>query len=178
MKPLNYTLIILLVSLTCFSLRAQQVKMGFVDPNYVYSQLPELKAAEATLETLTKQLQKAAQDKKEVLEQKVSEYQKNKEGMSEPLRAATEKELLGLQEQLQLTQQEAQAELKKKQDELLTLIRAKVIKAITEVSTQGNYAYVFDKELLLHTLPGNNISELVLAKLGIKPTATKKNESK
>ncbi|NJO86890.1 MAG: OmpH family outer membrane protein [Lewinella sp.] len=109
--------------------QAQNLKIGYVDGASIYSQLPEVKAAQSQLETFGKQLQKNIQDKQGVFQRKYEEYQKNGTTMTEGMRTATEKELQGLQEQLQIAQQDAQQQLQKREGELLKPIEEKIQKS-------------------------------------------------
>ena len=154
-------------------------KIGFVDGQYIYNQMPEVKAASTQLETYGKQLQASLKSKEEELERKYKGYMDTEGTMTDALKTATQKELQGLQEQIQIQQRDAQLSLQKKESDLLKPIEDKISKAIKDVATENGFTYILSKEQLLHFPEGDNISNLVLKKLGITPApATTNNATK
>jgi outer membrane protein len=110
-------IIIALVTIfAAIATQAQSIKVGYVDVQTVFTQLPEVKTANSTMETYKKQLEKGVEDKKKVFDVKLKDYQdKTQAGTLTPaMQQALEKELTGLQEQLQIGTQDAQQQMQKK----------------------------------------------------------------
>ncbi|MBC8111669.1 MAG: OmpH family outer membrane protein [Verrucomicrobia bacterium] len=165
-------IIIALVTIfAAIATQAQSIKVGYVDVQTVFTQLPEVKTANSTMETYKKQLEKGIEDKKKVFEQKVAKAEAEFKGMSEAMQQATQKELAGLQEQMQIASQDAQQQMQKKQGELMKPIEDKIQKAINDVAKENGFTHVLSKEMLLFSQPTDDISNLVLKKLGITPGA-------
>jgi len=150
-------------------------KIGHADWNYIFSQMPEYKQIEMELRTYDAQLQNQLRLKNQELEQKYKYYQGLSATTPDAIRKDKESELSYLQENIQKFQQDAQASMQKKQAELITPVFAKVGKAIEEVATENGYAYIMNPQMmgggdvLLYANEKNNISDLVLRKLGITP---------
>lgn len=168
--------------LTSNLVNAQQ-KIGHVNSDDVFTNLPESKTAEASLDAFTKTKQaeiekmiasyqtklKAAQDK----EKTISEA--NKETVVKELTAA-QTELQTLGKEIEATRTKAAQAVSQKQTELFTPIQKKVATTISAVAKEKGLAYVFD----IASSQGNNIAYLdggeditpaVKSKLGA--TATK-----
>ena len=158
------------------SLQAQNLKIGYTNAEYVLSLLPEAKQIEADLKAYETQLQNQLQAKYEEFQAKAADYQQNAPSMIEAVRADRERELQGLQENIQKFQAEAETSLLKKRNQLLQPAVEKVGTAIKEVSEENGYTHVFSSgaaglDVLLYANEESNITNLILAKLGIDPPA-------
>ena len=151
-------------------------KIGHADWEYIFSQLPESKQIENDLKTHESQLQNQ-------LKAKYSEYQTKAKALQDmpattpdAIKIDKQTELSQLQESIQKFQQDAQTSLQKKQTDLMQPVFAKVGKAIGEVAKENGYSYIFTPQVLgggdviLFADEKNNISVLVLKKLGVTPT--------
>jgi outer membrane protein len=176
----NIFSVFILFLLIGYTVQAQTLKAGYIDIQNVFSQLPEAKAAQTSLETYSKQLQKSIDDKKKIFETKLKYYQDESGAgrLTPAMSQALEKELQGLQEQLQIANQDAQQQLQKKNEELMKPIEDKIQNSIKAVATEGGYTMIFGKEMLLYSLPTDDISSQVLKKLGVTPGATTSNQPK
>ena len=91
--------------------------------------------------------------------------------------------LTQLQENIQKFQQDAQASIQNKQDQLMSPVFAKVGKAIEDVAKEQGYSFIINPQLigggdiLLYSDEKYDISDLVLKKMGVtpKPAANKTN---
>ena len=159
------------------STQAQTIKLGYVDGANVFSQLPEVKKASSDLEAYGKQLQKSIQEQSANLSKRYEEYQKaTAAGTITPaMKDATEKELNAMNEKVQIMQQDAQQQMQKKQEEMMKPIEEKIQKAIHDVAKENGYTHVFNKEVLLYSVDSDNITNLVIKKLGVTPGTTTTN---
>lgn len=162
------------------SLQAQELKIGYTNAEYILSLLPEAKQIEADLKAYESQLQNQLQAKYEEFQAKAADYQQNAASMIEAVRADRERELQGLQENIQKFQQDAETSLLKKRNQLLQPAVEKVGNAIKEVSEENGYTHVFSSgaaglDVLLYANEDYNVTNLILAKLGIDPPADSGN---
>jgi outer membrane protein len=79
-----------------------------------------------------------------------------------------EQALQELYRRIQGWQQQAQDLSQRKQQELLAPVYDKVKKAIADVAKENGFTFIFNKEQLLVSPPGDDILPLVKKKLNIK----------
>ncbi|MCZ8353714.1 MAG: OmpH family outer membrane protein [Cyclobacteriaceae bacterium] len=149
-------------------------KVGYADVDYIFSQMPEFKQIDAELTTLQNQLKKNLEAKSAEFQRKLTEYQQNAEKMLDAVRQNTVRELEQLQANLQKLQEDAQTEIQKKQNTLMEPVYAKVGKTIEEVAKENGFTFVLNQQIggldvILYGDPANDISDLVLKKMGITP---------
>lgn len=156
-------------------------KIGYTNVDYILSQMPETRVIETEIKTKEAQYQTLIQQKQKELQDKAANYQKNVATMSDVIRADMEKQLQGLQTNLQEFQQNAVQELQGKQQQLLAPVLEKIDKAIKEVAKENGYTFVLSTDIsrelspvLLYTTEEYNITDLVFKKMGVtpKPVAT------
>ena len=103
------------------------------------------------------------------LENKFMDYQANAEGMSAIIKQTKEAEMNDLRERLDAFEAQATQDLQNKELELTSPIIEKARKAVEEVANENGYTYIFNSTegLLLYAEPGDDIMDLVKAKLEI-----------
>ena len=158
------------------------LKIGHTNIYNVLSQLPDAKRIENEIKTYRTQLENQLQSKYKEYQDKLAAYQKGEALMSEPVKADKQKELQFLQNSIQEFEQNAETSLQKKQQTLLQPVQAQIEKAIKSVADELGYTYVLNSEggILLHSPESDDITNLVLKKLGVTPapkTAEKKEET-
>lgn len=165
-----------LISFAAYSQDTQ--KVGYADTEYILSQMPDAKKVEADLQTHGAQLEAQLKAKAAEFEKKLADYNQNREKMIEAVRADRESELQRLQQEFQRFQGDAETSFQKKQQELMGPLYTKVGDAITTVAKENGYAFIITLtaaggggNVLLYKDPQFNISDLVLKKFGITPTA-------
>ena len=158
-------------------------KIGYADWDYIFTQMPEYKQIEAEMKTHGDQLQNQLQAKYKDYEAKLKAYQTGAATMVDAVRIDKENELTQLQENIQKFQQDAQASIQNKQDQLMRPVFGKVGKAIEDVAKENGYSFIINPQLigggdiLLYSDEKYDVSDLVLKKMGVtpKPTAEKTN---
>ena len=183
MKNVRIVAILFAMVLAGVSAKAQtQMKVGYTNVDYVLSQLPDSKQIESDLKTYRTQLENQLQAKYKDFQGKAEAYQKDGAGMSDVIKQDKEKELQNLQNSIREFEQNAETSLQKKQQTLLAPVLEKIQKAIKEVAKDSGYTYVFNSDagfgttpILLHAPEEDNISDLVLKKMGVTPGATANN---
>ena len=169
MKKLMYTGLALLMVFAVQSLKAQ--KFAYVNTQEILQNLPEVKEANANIETFRNQLINLGQKKVETLRSKYAELeQKQTQGDISPKQLEMEAQKLK-EDEMKIAQfeQESQQRILEKSEELLKPIRDRVQKAIDDVAKENGYSYVFDASLgfILYADESTNASSKVKTKLGI-----------
>lgn len=177
------TALALLGSLT---MNAQtSVKIGWTNVDFILQSLPEFKDIQTKLTTERAQYEKLFNEKLSEGLKLQEDYQKNAATMSEVIRKDKEKVLQNKQQELQELQQNSESALQTKQQELLMPVMDKIQKAIDEVAKENGYTYVLNSDagmgttmVLLVAPESDNITNLVLKKLGVTPPAASATDKK
>ena len=166
-KVLKLTLAVVCVMFST-SLFAQ--KIGRINSQDVVVNMTEFKEAQTQIEALAKDLQAQAETIQVEMNNKLQEYQKGAETMTDAVRQLKEKELNDMNTRLQEFNQVAQQELQKKEQELMEPIIKKANEAISEVAKAGGYTVIMESGSMVYFDEANvkDISPEVKAKLGIK----------
>jgi outer membrane protein len=160
---------------TALITNAQEIKVGYADPDYIMGQLPESKQVESDLKTLQAQLKTQIDSKVQEFQRKAKDYNDNYTTMLEPVRQNTERELQQLQQNLEKLQQDAQTTIQAKQQALMQPLYAKIGKGIEDVAKENSISLVLSNQVggldvVLFADEKLDISDLVLKKLGVTPT--------
>lgn len=166
-KVLKLTLAVVCVMFST-SLFAQ--KIGRINSQEVVINMTEFKEAQTQVEALAKDLQAQAETIQVEMNNKLQEYQKGAETMTDAVRQLKEKELNDLSTRLQEFNQVAQQELQKKEQELMEPITKKAMEAINEVAKAQGYTVVFETGAMVYfdEAQVKDITPDVKAKLGAK----------
>lgn len=174
MKAKFLSLIVLLMACAVHVSAQEDLKIGYTNADYVLSLMPEAKQIDAELKAYEKQLQNQIQAKYNNLQEKMTDYQTNAASWDELIRADKEEEIQGLQQSIQKFSQDAEASMSKKRNQLLQPVYEKIGNAIEEVAVENNYSHVFSAgtpgfDVLLYAREQDDVSDLILKKLGITP---------
>lgn len=169
----------LLVALLCgfalTSAQAQTQKIGYADTEFIFTQLPKYKQIESDLKTHGTQLENQMKAKQADFEAKYKAYQALPATTPDAIKADQERELQRLQEGFQKFQQEAQASVQKKQQDLMAPIFDEIGKKISEVAKENGFSFIINPQLsggvdiLLYSDDQYDITNLVLKKFGVTP---------
>lgn len=149
-------------------------KIGFADVDYIFSQMPEAKQIETELKSTETQLRNQIDARVQEFQKKLADYQANLNTMLDAVRQNTERELTQLQENLQKLQQDAQTTIDNKRSQLMEPVFRKVGKAIEDVAKENGYSFILTQQIggldvILYADEKNDVSDLVLKKLGVTP---------
>ncbi len=148
---------------------SQAPKFGYIDSSELLDMMPGKDSLQTVLQNYSKMLETQLQTMYAEYQTKVQDYQANSATMSDIIRQTKEKELADLETRIQTFQQQADTDLQEKQVELLQPLLDKAKNAITAVSKENGYTYIFDVSTgaLLFYETGDNIMPKVKAKLGL-----------
>ncbi len=152
------------------------LKIGYTSVEYVLSQMPESKQIESDLKAYGSQLEAQLKSKQTAFQTKLDAYQKGGAAMTPVVKADTEKELQTMQQGLQEFSTTAQQSMQQKQQALLRPVLDKIQKTIDAVAVENGYTYVLNSDsgsnpVLLHGPKDGDVSDIILKKMGITPTA-------
>lgn len=156
---------------------AGPLKLGYTNIDYVLSKTSEAKDIQNQLTIQRTQAENELKRMNKELEDKVGVYEKGAAQMSDVIRKDRETELQGLQGRIQEFGRTAESSLQTKYQQLVNPVVQKIQKAIDAVAKENSYTYVFNLDAGANTIPillvapeQDNITELVLRKMGIDPT--------
>ena len=157
---------------------AQEQKLGYADTDYILTQLPDAKKIDSELKAHGAQLENQLKAKAQDYEMKLKDFQQNASKWVDAVVQDKQNELQMLQQQFQKFQQDAETSFAKKQQDLLAPLQAKIGNAISEVAKENGYTFIITLDaggaagnVLLYQDPQFDISNLVLKKFGVTPTA-------
>ena len=131
-----------------------EVKIGTVDTQEVFTLMPELKTAQASLEEVNKKLQ---------------EYQALAKDTPETIKQRREQELNELGQKIQTFEQVANQDIQQQQQKLMAPIYEKINTAIKAVGDENGYTYILEDSQVIYKNPtANDVTPLVKAKLNLK----------
>jgi outer membrane protein len=151
---------------------AQNVRIFFVDSDYILQNIPEYGDAQAQLDALSKEWQKEIDNKFAAVEKLYKNYQAEAVLIPEELRKQKEKEIIDAEKVAQALQMQrfgSDGDLFKKREELVKPIQDKVFTAIEKVAAEKNIGIVLDKAGAITMLYANvkfDISDDVLISMG------------
>lgn len=150
-----------------FTTNAQK-KMGYLNTSELIQTMPETKKIQEDLEKYYAQLDNEFKILVEEYQAKVKKYEDEAPKLTESMKEVKIKEIRSMEQSIQEFREGTQAKLMKKEDELSKPVMDKIKKAIEDVGKEGNYDYIFNAASLEYAKDGENITNQVKAKLGIK----------
>lgn len=132
------------VALTMGATSIYAQKFGRINSQEIIMAMPETEAMSANMEAFGKELEENIETINVEFNNKLQEYQKSANTLSDSVREMKAKELEDLQRRSQEFQQRAQQDYAQKQQELLKPIIEKARAAINKVAAAGGYLFVFD----------------------------------
>lgn len=158
------------------------VKIGYCNPEYILTNLPEAKTIENELGVYEKQLQAQLDTKIADFKRKYEDFQRIVQDPAVPpsVKEDKEKELLQMEQSIKDYEEKAQQDLQYKQMQLLQPLLEKIQKSIDKVAESNGYTYILNvysdnsgSAIILYArYKTDDISLLVLKDMGVVPPAT------
>lgn len=155
------------------SLKAQEQKIGYVDTEYILSQMSEYEGIEQQLSSISKEWKNELEELEQEIEELQEDYQSKEILYTDEQKAKKKQEIQDkVEEREQYLDQKfgAEGEYFQKQKELLEPIQRKVFEAVNVVAQNQNFDFVFDRAQDTNMLYGGdewNLNDEVLQELGI-----------
>lgn len=149
-------------------------KFGFTNIDIILGNMNESQQVQAELQAYQKQVQKKMELKYTEYQTLLQELQQGGSTLSAAEKNDKERRLTNLQTELQQFQEDAEKEYNQRQQRLLQPLYARIDSAIKAIAIEDNYTYIFNSDaglgttpILLHAPENDNVTEKVLAKLGV-----------
>lgn len=149
-------------------------KFGYVDTDYILSQVPEFKAAQSELDKTSVQWQKEIDSRFSEVDKLYKAYQADAILLTDEMKKKRENEIINREKEVKDLQKQrfgVDGELFKKRQELVKPIQDKVYNAIKAVAEKKALGFILDKSGQVSILYANakyDISDDVLVYLGYK----------
>jgi outer membrane protein len=168
---------------------AQTLKVGFVDQQLVYSNMPEFQIFMKEIEASSAKYQDILKEKYDLYQQKIELYQKSvKDKAAEPILRDKATELENIKKSIEEFQMNSENDVRSAYQKKFTPVKNKVDKVIAEYGKENGYAYIFRlqiEEVIGESRPfllyandlNDDISKQIMLKLGITaPVKTTETE--
>ncbi|NTU96424.1 MAG: OmpH family outer membrane protein [Chlorobiaceae bacterium] len=146
-------------------------KVGVVDSGKILERLPETKQAEAGMKAFVGPLQQELERMQQNYQKAVLAYRQQAGSMTKPARDQKEKELTLQGQAIEKYQQEKFGRggvVDRKQQELLSPIRQKVLSSIESMAQKEGYGMIIEKNVSLFVTPELDLTFKVMNQLNIK----------
>lgn len=148
---------------------AQDLKFATVNLQAIFQVMPETAAANVAIQEKAKQYEDENLKMREELEKKYNEYATERETLPENIRVRREQEIQEISQRMENFMEVARNDLQQQQEQLIAPIQEKLMGAVKEVATEGNYVYVLDEaQVVFKGTMTEDITPKVKAKLGIQ----------
>jgi outer membrane protein len=151
-----------------------QLKIGYIDSDTIFNNLPDAQDARQKLDAIIQEWQGELMKMETNWKTKYDDYEKRKLIMSDQTRTETESELINLEKQIAEYREKKfgnNGELFQKQDELMKPVQNKVFNAIKLVAEEEDLDFVFDRSgdiMLLYAKDKYDLTTKVLEKLKLE----------
>jgi len=161
---------VIVILMMALPMMASAQKMGYINTQELFSQMPDVKVANAQLDSLQAYYENVLATMQEEYQKKMQDYQQKAPTMTDAIKQISEEEIMTIQQRIQTTYETAKQDVQKKQTELLAPIHEKMAKAIQKVGEDNGYSFVFDSAVATVYVgkDATNLMEPVKKELGIK----------
>ncbi len=140
----SVSLVVLVLCVWAGSSHAQQLKIGYVDPQTILSKMPDMAAVQKKLQNFQDKKRQELSQKQTAFQQEVQQFQQKSAVISDAAKKQEQAHLDTLNQQLQQLQQQYSNEVQDRQQQLMGPILDKVQNAINEVAKSEGLTYVFN----------------------------------
>jgi len=150
---------------------AQEMKIGHVSTGDILQSMPEKATIQKALSDLQSEWESQLLKMREEYAAKIKDYQEKEATMSAGIKEARQSEIADMEQRMNTLVQQAQADLERKNQELMAPVVEKLRKAIDEVASESGFTYIINEstDVLLYVAPtANDITPQVKTKLGLK----------
>ena len=128
----------------CGFTTANAQKFGHVNSQEIMQAMPEFAKARTDIEALAKQYDADLKSMQEEIEKKAEAFEKEQATLPDNIKQRRQQELQEMYQKYQQNAQDNQQALAKEQQDRLQAISTKILEAIKQVGTAGNYVYIMD----------------------------------
>lgn len=170
MRTLKITLLMIAVVFSTVSMAQKGTKIGHINSNELMTAMPERTKVQKELETYANELKLQLDAMQKEYQTKIKNFQEKQDVMTDVIKDSKIKEITDLEKRIGEFQQTAEADLQKKEQDLLQPIIDKAKNAINDVAKEGGYTYILDSSMgtVLYSVDSDNVLPAVKKKLGIQ----------
>lgn len=170
MRKIRIVLMLVVLAMTTASFAQKGAKIGHINSNDLLTAMPEKAAVQKDLEAHANELRATLDAMRKEYEMKVADFQSKQDVMTDIIKQTKVKEITDLEKRITDFQQTAEADLQKKEGELLNPIIEKAKEAINAVAKENGYTLILDSSVgvVLYSIEGDDILPLVKKKLGME----------
>lgn len=163
-------LVIICIALLCATAGyAQKAKFGHVDYGTLMKEMPGIDTAQQALLQYQQELEAVGKQMAEEFKTKQSEYTNLANSTtSSAILKVKEDELMKLYQRLQDFVSTSEADIQKKQLELIKPFQDNLLATIKKVAETNKYTYIFDVTMCAFHTDSDDLTNAVRAELGIK----------
>ena len=161
---------LLFMMLMLAPMAAMAQKFGHVNSQEIIQAMPEFTKARTDIEALTKQYETDLKSMQDELQKKAEAFEKEEATLPDNIKQRRQQELQEMYQKIQQSYQDNQQALAKEQQEKMQAITAKVLEAIKQVGSAGNYVYIMDVNSgipYISTTLSTDVTAEVKTKLGL-----------
>lgn len=146
-------------------------KVGHMNSQEIMYLMPESQSISDSLQTIQASKERQVAALQAELQQMVADAERDAPSMDQGMLQLRQREIADKQQRIQEYVKIAQEELLQAEQDLMVPLQQKVLDAIKEVSTEGEFSYVLDLSsgAVIFFEGGIDISPMVKEKLGIDP---------
>ncbi|MBD3616157.1 MAG: OmpH family outer membrane protein [Gracilimonas sp.] len=155
----------------------EETKIGYVNPQAVLAKMPEMRAIQQRLQNFAERKQEELAEQEQAFQTAVAEYQQKAGVISEEANEREQERLGKMQQELSVAQQEAEAALQQRRQELLGPMFSQISTAINTVAEEMGLTYVLNTttssgdQIILYASPEfqskYDITDAVMQELGV-----------
>ncbi len=144
MKKLTILSILFIAVLFSAETKAQELKIGYVDPQTILDRMPEMKAVQQRLLNFTERIGNELRTKEAALNEAIETYRLKESAISESAKQAEQEKIQMQSIELSNAEQQAQQDIAVRRNELLGPLLDQIDDAITEVAKKNGLSYVLN----------------------------------
>ena len=170
MKKVRILLMLVVMAVSASTFAQKGTKIGHINSNDLLMAMPEKATVQKELEAHANELRVTLDAMRKEYETKVAEFQSKQDVMTDIIKQTKIKEITDLEKRITEFQQTAEADLQKKEQDLLQPIITKAKDAITAVAKENGYTLILDSSVgvVLYSIEGDDILPLVKKTLGME----------
>ena len=156
-----------------------QQKIGYIDSDYILSQMPEYATVQQQLDRMAQTWQTELDEMKAELDEKFREYQARELLYTNEERQRRRQEIIQEEEALERLRVRyfgPEGDIFLQQEQLMRPVQEKILQAVNDVASSEGYDYIFDASgefLFMFKRDQYDLSDTVLRELGIDVESTR-----
>ena len=168
-RTIQLLILVIAMSLTGNLFAQKSIKIGHFSSTELIKKMPEGDSAQTVMKKYMEELQSEAESMQKEYQRLVTEYQEKEAQLSPLLNESKQKEIQSVNQRFQEFQQSAEADIQKKQGELMLAITEKIKTVVAEIAKEGKYTYILESTgILWYAEDSEDVTPLISKKLNLK----------